>query len=240
MTNKHIQSLNQLGQSVWYDNLSRDILKSGELKSLIDAGVSGLTSNPTIFRNAIADSASYDDAMRPLVKKGLSTDDVCEELMVEDVGNAADLLRPIYNRTNGADGHASIEVSPFLAHDTNGTIEAAKRLWSKLNRPNIMIKIPATKEGLPAIKKVLEEGINVNVTLIFSKEVYTEVANAHIEALESRASKGQEVKGIASVASFFVSRVDAICEKTFDDLLKSAKVKESDKDIFLVLLMLNT
>src|SRR5690606_12709078 len=140
-----------LGQSVWYDNLSRDILNSGELKSLIETGVSGLTSNPTIFKNAIADSSSYDDEMRPLDKEGVGTEDLCEELMVHDVGNAADLLKDIYLQANGGDGHASIEVSPFLAADTDQTIEAAKRLWGKLQRPNIMIKIPATPECIPSI-----------------------------------------------------------------------------------------
>ena len=230
--NDNIKALNETGQSVWYDNLSRDILESGELKSLIDSGVSGLTSNPTIFKNAIADSSSYDSDMAPLVHKGLSTEDICEELMLADVGNAADLLLDIYKKANGGDGHASIEVSPFLAHDTAATVDAAKRLWAKLARPNIMIKIPATAEGLPAIRETLEAGINVNVTLIFSEEVYSKVAEAYISALESRVAKGQDIRSIASVASFFVSRVDAICEKTFDELLKSNKVKESDKDIF--------
>ena len=232
MKNKHIQALNELGQSVWYDNLSRDILKSGELKSLIDAGVSGLTSNPTIFKNAIADSSSYDEEMKPLVKKGVSTEDICEELMVHDVGNAADLLKATYDKTNAGDGFASIEVSPFLSADTEGTVTAAKRLWSKLNRPNIMIKIPATPEGLPAIQQALEAGMNVNVTLIFNVDVYSKVAEAYIKALENRASKGQDIKNIASVASFFVSRVDAICEKKFDELLKTGKVQESQKDLF--------
>lgn len=230
--NNNIKALNEIGQSVWYDNLSRDILQSGELKSLINTGVSGLTSNPTIFKNAIADSSSYDSEMGPLVKKGLSTDDLCEELMISDVGNAADLLLDIYKRANAGDGHASIEVSPFLARDTQGTIEAAKRLWSKLNRPNIMIKIPATPEGLPAIQAALEAGININITLIFNTEVYAKVAEAYIAALEARASRGEDIKNIASVASFFVSRVDAICEKKFDELLKAGKVKENDREVF--------
>lgn len=230
--NPHINALNELGQSIWYDNLSRDVLNSGELKSLIENGVSGLTSNPTIFKNAIADSSSYDEEMRPLVKQGLSTEDICEELMVKDVGMAADLLDGIYQAANGGDGHASIEVSPFLAHDTQGTINAAKRLWKKLNRPNIMIKIPATPAGIPAIKACLEEGINVNVTLIFSSQVYKQVAEAYISGLEARLDKSGDIKGLASVASFFVSRVDAICEKKFDELLKQTKLQPSDLDIF--------
>lgn len=230
--NPHILALNELGQSVWYDNLSRDVLRSGQLKELIEQGVSGLTSNPTIFKQAIADTNNYDDDMRSKELKGLSTELLCEELMLRDVAAAADLLRPTYDATGGGDGYASIEVSPYLAADCQGTIEAAVRLWGKLNRPNIMIKIPATSEGVPAIQAVLEKGINVNVTLIFSREVYEDVANAYLKALEARAARGESVRGVSSVASFFVSRVDAIVEKSFDDLLKAGKVQPSDKDIF--------
>lgn len=231
--NPNIAAVNEQGQSVWYDNLSRDVLRSGELKSLIDSGVSGLTSNPTIFKQAIADTSNYDEEMRRDNLKNMSTEDVCEELMIQDVAAAADLLRPIYDATKGVDGYASIEVSPYLAADTAGTVEAAKRIWKKLNRPNIMVKIPATAECIPAIQSVLELGINVNVTLIFSTEVYEKVANAYISALETRASKGEEVSRIASVASFFVSRVDAICEKSFDELIKSGKAKEEQRQSFI-------
>lgn len=231
--NPQLLALNELGQSIWYDNLSRDVLKSGELKSLIDTGVSGLTSNPTIFRNSIADSNDYDAAMKPLAQKGLSTDDICEELMCEDVAAAADLLLPIYKSTNGGDGYASIEISPFLARDGKASIEAAKKLWKKLNRPNIMIKIPGTNESLPAVKEALEAGINVNVTLLFSTKDYDQVAETYIQALEARAAKGQEVRGIASVASFFVSRVDAICEKFHDGLVKEGKAQPEAKKTFI-------
>lgn len=230
--NPQILALNELGQSVWYDNLSRDVLRSGELKGLIDQGVSGLTSNPTIFKQAIADTANYDDDMKQSELKSLPTEALTEELMLRDVSAAADLLRPIYDHTGAGDGYASIEVSPYLAADGKGTVDAAVRLWKKLNRPNIMIKIPATPECIPAIQAVLEQGINVNVTLIFSTEVYEQVAQAYIAALEVRVKRGEPVKNISSVASFFVSRVDAIVEKTFDELLKSGTVKESDKGVF--------
>jgi transaldolase len=230
--NPYILALNELGQSVWYDNLSRDVLRSGQLKDLIEQGVSGLTSNPTIFKQAIADTNNYDDDMRSDDLKSLSTEALCEELMLRDVAAAADLLRQTYDATGGGDGYASIEVSPYLAADCQGTIDAAVRLWGKLNRPNVMIKIPATSECIPAIQAVLEKGINVNVTLIFSKEVYEDVANAYLKALQARASRGESVRGISSVASFFVSRVDAIVEKSFEELLKAGKVQASDKDLF--------
>lgn len=227
--NKNLVALRSLGQSIWYDNLSRDVLKSGELAAIIDAGVLGLTSNPTIFKNAIAGSSSYDEDMRPLAKKGMSSSDICEDLMIADVGAAADLLLPVFTESKGQDGYASIEVSPFLARNTKGTIDAAKRLWSRLNRPNIMIKIPATAESLPAIRSTLEEGINVNVTLIFSVSVYQQVVEQYMAALETRLAKGKDISAIASVASFFVSRVDTICEKSFDELVKSGKAKAEDK-----------
>ncbi len=230
--NSQIGALNKVGQSVWYDNLSRDVLKSGELSSLITAGVSGLTSNPTIFKKAIADSTNYDADIAQLGKKGLSADDICEELMVGDVAAAADLLKSTFLATKGDDGHASIEVSPTLAHDTAGTVVAAKRLWKKLDRSNPMIKIPATAEGLPAIRQVIAEGINVNVTLIFSVDVYKKVADAYLSGLEDRVAAGKEISSIASVASFFVSRVDAICEKSFDSLVKSGKALEADRAKF--------
>ncbi len=231
--NAHILALNELGQSVWYDNLSRDVLRSGELKGLIEQGVSGLTSNPTIFKQAIADTSNYDDDMRQPAAKGLSTEELCEELMIQDVAAAADLLRPIYDATGAGDGYASIEVSPQLADSASKTIEAAERLWAKLNRPNIMIKIPATPECIPAIQSVLEKGINVNVTLIFSVPVYLQVANAYISALETRVKRGEKVDRISSVASFFVSRVDAIVEKSFDALVVAGKLNASDKAAFV-------
>jgi transaldolase len=218
--NKYIYELNQIKQSIWYDNLSKDVLESGELANLIAQGVSGLTSNPTIFQKAIATSDKYDAAIKNLIKIDSSNESVCEELMIADVAAAADLLSPVYLASAGMDGYASIEVSPLLAHDKDSTVQAAKRIWSKLNRPNIMIKIPATKACIPAIQEVLEEGINVNVTLIFSVATYKEVAQAYIEALKNRLDSGRSINKISSVASFFVSRVDSIFESEVEKKLK--------------------
>ena len=234
MKNNQLVELREIGQSVWYDNLSRDVLKSGELKGLIDSGVLGLTSNPSIFKKSIADTSDYDATIKELIAKGVTDpDEVCEALMIEDVAAAADLLLPIYSETAGADGCASIEVSPVLAHDTDGTIQAGRRIWKTINRPNIMIKVPATKEGLPAIKTLLADGINVNITLIFSCQVYEEVVSAYIEALEDRAKAGKPIDRIASVASFFVSRVDSICETKIDELVKAGKWTAAEKESFL-------
>jgi transaldolase len=212
MANKNIETLNEIGQSVWYDNLSRDVLNSGQLKALIDAGVSGLTSNPTIFKKAIADTADYDGRIREL-GAALSDEEVTEALMIEDVAAAADLLRPCYDRSRGRDGFASIEVSPLLARDAEGTIAAARRLWHALKRPNVMIKIPGTRECLPAIRTALSEGINVNITLLFSVTGYEAVLEQYQSAIEARIASGQAVERVASVASFFVSRVDTITEQ---------------------------
>ncbi len=227
--NPNIKDLNAVGQSVWYDNLSRDVLRSGELAGLIEQGVSGLTSNPTIFKLAIADTGNYDADMRELAQQGMGKEEICEELMIRDVAAAADLLRPVFDATKGADGHASIEVSPYLANDTKGTVEAALRLWGKLDRPNVMIKIPATEAGLPAIKQALEAGLNVNITLIFSIAYHERVMEAYLSGLEARAAAGHSLAGISSVASFFVSRVDSICEKKLDELIKAGKATENDK-----------
>jgi transaldolase len=231
--NRQISALNELGQSVWYDNLSRDVLRSGELQSLIEQGVSGLTSNPTIFKQAIADTSNYDEDMKSQQLKDLSTEALCEELMIRDVAAAADLLRPTYDATAAGDGYASIEVSPNLAADAQGTVAAAQRIWKKLNRPNVMIKIPATPECIPAIQQTLESGINVNVTLIFSQHVYEQVAEAYIAALEARVKRGEDVRSISSVASFFVSRVDAIVEKHFDALVQGGTAQASERSRFL-------
>jgi len=229
-TNPVIAALNTIGQSVWYDNLSRDVLRSGELARLIGLGVSGLTSNPTIFKQAIADTADYDDLLARPGMAGLSAEGVAEELMVGDVAAAADLLRPVHDATAGADGHASIEVSPDLADSTAGTIAAAERLWRRLDRPNVMIKIPATEAGIPAVRGALERGINVNVTLIFSVPVYERVVDAHLGALEARLARGEPLAGLASVASFFVSRVDGLAEKRLDALVGEGRVAAADRD----------
>ncbi len=216
--NKQLVALGECGQSIWYDNLSFDVLRSGKLQNYIDLGVTGLTSNPTIFKKAIADTCDYDERIVAFAADGIETEQLCEKLMIEDVARAADLLLPLYNSTSAHDGYASIEVSPLLARDTQQTIESAKSIWAALDRPNIMIKIPATKEGLPAIEEVIAEGINVNVTLIFSVKRYKEVIQAFLKGLTRRMDAGQSVSKIASVASFFVSRVDAIVEKELASL----------------------
>lgn len=231
--NKYLAALNLAGQAVWLDNLSRELLRTGELKELIGQGVEGLTSNPTIFKKAIADTANYDSELQKLTNSGLNTEALCEELMLQDVAAAADLLRPVFQQTGGLEGYASIEVSPTLANDTDATIKAATRIWDKLARPNVMIKVPATPAGIPAIKALLIAGINVNVTLIFSVAVYEKVLEAYLQALEVKLSKSEELTRLTSVASFFVSRVDAICEKKFTDLLQEKKVKPSDQQLFL-------
>ena len=230
--NTYLSQLGALGQGIWYDNLSRDVLRSGELKTLIDAGVVGLTSNPTIFKKAIADSNDYDSDIRQSTKAH-DTDALCEDLMLADVGAAADLLRPIYESSKFVEGLASVEVSPLLAHDAAGTVEAGRRLWSKLDRPNIMIKVPATEAGLGAIKTLLSDGINVNITLIFSDQVYRQVVEAYISALEARVAKSQPIDRIASVASFFVSRVDALCEKRMGEMAKAGKITEAQAGEFV-------
>lgn len=208
--------LAKLGQSIWFDYIKRDLLTSGELKRLIDMGLRGMTSNPTIFDKAISGSTDYDDDIRQLLNKDLSIEEIYEALALKDISMAADMLLPVYKNTNGYDGYVSIEVNPHLANKTNETIEQAKRLFKTLNRPNIMIKIPGTSEGLPAITEVIGSGMNVNVTLIFSNENYKQVAEAYIQGLEKLDSTGGDVGKIASVASFFVSRVDTACDKELE------------------------
>lgn len=230
---KYLSALNSAGQAVWLDNLSRELLRTGDLKELIASGVEGLTSNPTIFKTAIADSNNYDNELQKLTNSGLNVEAICEELMLQDVAAASDLLRPVFQHTGGMEGYASIEVSPTLADDTEATIKAAKGIWDKLGRSNIMIKVPATPAGIPAIKELLTIGINVNVTLIFSVNVYEKVVEAYLQALESRLSRSEEMTRLTSVASFFVSRVDAICEKKFKELVQEKKAKPTDQELFL-------
>lgn len=213
--------LEKYGQSIWLDNISRGIIKNCELKGLVENdGLSGVTSNPTIFQKAIGKGNDYDEQLKELVKKNpnISAYDIFVELAVKDIQDGADTLRPVYDRTNGADGFISIEVAPGLAFDTKKTEDEVKRLHSKVNRPNLMVKIPATKEGIPAIQHMLAEGININITLIFSPKVWEEVAEAYISALEQRVAKGERIDNIASVASFFVSRIDTLVDKKLDEI----------------------
>lgn len=219
--NQHLQQLAQLGQSIWYDNIQRKMITSGDLKRMIDQGLLGMTSNPSIFEKAIGSSQDYDVAMQARVAAGANAEAIYDALTIEDVGLAADVFRPVFERTHGVDGYVSIEVSPKLAHDTAGTLADALRLWKTLDRPNVMIKIPATKEGLPAIEDALFNGLNVNVTLMFSMQHYLDVAEAYICGLERRVAAGLRIDHIASVASFFVSRVDTLLDKELDKIAKA-------------------
>jgi len=202
--------LNTHGQSIWLDYIRRDFVTHGGLKKLIDEdGLAGLTSNPAIFEKAIGGGNEYAPAIRRLKDSGVDAMGLYEALAIEDIQGAADLMRPVFERTQGRDGYVSLEVSPFLAHDTAGTVAEARRLWAAVARPNLMIKVPATPAGLPAIQTLLTEGMNINVTLLFAVSMYEAVAQRFLAALETRAAAGQTVAGIASVASFFVSRIDA-------------------------------
>jgi transaldolase len=204
-----IARLDDFGQSPWYDNLARSLLQDGGLARLIDAdGIKGVTSNPTIFEKAMAAGEGYDEELKACGKEGLSIEDSYWRLVVDDVGTAADLLRPVYDATGGADGFVSVEVSPDLAHDTDATIVQAKELFGRLGRPNVMIKIPATVEGLPAIQANVGAGINTNVTLIFSLARHDKVIDAYLAGLEQLVADGGDPATVSSVASFFVSRVD--------------------------------
>ena len=209
--NNPLLQIQKFGQSIWLDFISRGMLTSGELKEMIKKdGLRGVTSNPAIFEKAIDDSHDYDNAISKLVRDGKSVEQIYSTLTVEDVQQTADLFNTVYKQTNFSDGYVSLEVSPHLAHDTMGTINEARRLWSDVNRPNVLIKVPATLEGLPAIRQLISEGINVNVTLLFGLPRYRQAAEAYIAGLEARAEQGNSVKNIASVASFFVHRIDAL------------------------------
>ena len=209
--------LETFGQSVWLDYLSRKALDDGYLKQLIDEdGLSGLTSNPSIFEKAIAESNDYDDAIHTLTAKGKSVDEIYQALTVEDIQRAADLFRPVFDRLKGADGFVSLEVSPQLAHNTAGTIAEARQLWAAANRPNLFIKVPATREGLPAIQQLIGEGINVNITLLFGLPRYREVAEAYLAGLETLVARGKPLDQVSSVASFFLSRIDVLIDPLLD------------------------
>jgi len=212
-----LNKLTELGQSVWLDFISRKLLTSGELIKLRESGLRGMTSNPTMFDKAISKSTDYDEDIRKLVSKGLSVEDIYEKLALKDIGIAADEMRQVYEETKGLDGYISIEVNPLLANNTVETIKQAKHLFTALSRPNIMIKIPGTDEGLPAITEVLGAGINVNVTLIFSTESYRKVVEAFIAGLEKYDATGGDIRKHASVASFFVSRVDSAVDKELEE-----------------------
>ena len=217
------------GQSIWYDYISRDFIRSGEMKRLVDSGIRGMTSNPTIFEMAISGGSDYDDQIAELDKEGHSTAQIASALFVTDVQNACDLIRPVYNESNEQDGYISLEVSPYLADDTEGTLEEAIQLFKQVDRANLMIKIPATEAGIPAIRQTIAAGINVNVTLIFSRQQYRKVTDAFIRGLEDRNAKGEPVTGIKSVASLFVSRVDGMIDGLLEKI--SSDTGNNTKDL---------
>jgi transaldolase/glucose-6-phosphate isomerase len=216
MTKLH--ELAGLGQSIWYDNIRRGLLDSGGLQALVEAGVRGVTSNPSIFEKAIAGSADYDEVLGELVPQGKSVEEIYEALVLDDIRRAADVLRLVYDESGGADGYVSLEVSPTLAHDTEGTIADARRLFAALDRPNVMIKVPATPAGMPAVEALIAAGLNINITLMFSLDHYDAVAEAYIAGLEKLVAAGGDPAQVASVASFFVSRVDSAVDKALDEI----------------------
>ncbi len=217
-----LRQLEAQGQSVWQDNITRGQLQSGRLKALVEAdGLSGVTSNPSIFEKAMGGSPEYDEAIKQMVRAGKDTAFILDTLMADDIRATADVLRPVWERSRHRDGFVSIEVAANLARDTQSTLSEARRLWKLVDRPNLMVKIPGTAEGVPAVKQALSEGINVNITLLFSLDHYEAVARAFIAALEARVDAGQPVDHVASVASFFVSRVDTIADKAIAAKLQS-------------------
>lgn len=233
-TNPIFEIEKNYGQSIWLDNLSRDILESGELKELISTrGIEGITSNPAIFEKSIKGNEIYDQDIEAGIKAGKSVIEIYESLVFDDITNACDILASVYQETNGRDGYVSVEVPPTIAKDTETTIQEARRYFHTINRPNLMIKIPGTPAGLPAFEQVISEGINVNVTLLFSVESYVNTAWSYIRGLEKRAAKGEDITNIASVASFFLSRIDSNIDARIDAQLK-AGVSSLEKEAKLV------
>jgi transaldolase len=215
------------GQSIWMDNLSRDSIESGELKQMIETkGICGITSNPAIFEKAIAGNKIYDKDIEAGIKAGKSLNEIYESLVFTDITNACDIFAPVYEKTNGLDGYVSLEVPPTIANDTASTISEARRYYQTIDRANLMIKIPGTSEGLPAVEQVISEGISVNVTLLFSVESYVETAWAYIRGLEKRAAEGKDISNIASVASFFLSRIDTNIDSRLDAKIKAGVNQE--------------
>ncbi|HTS04640.1 MAG TPA: transaldolase [Candidatus Eisenbacteria bacterium] len=222
-TKNPLQQLLSYGQSMWLDYIRRDLFTTGKLKGMIeDDGLRGMTSNPAIFEKAIADSSLYDDMLHSLAtQKGLSATAKFEQIAIRDIQDAADALRGVYEGSNYRDGYVSLEVSPLLAMKTQETIDEARRLWKTVQRENVMIKVPGTTAGLPAIQQLIGEGININVTLLFAQEVYVKVAEAYVAGLETLASRGGNLKKMAGVASFFISRIDTLIDGKLNDKLKS-------------------
>jgi transaldolase/glucose-6-phosphate isomerase len=229
-TQNPLLELQKFGQSVWLDYIRRDLITSGELKRLIDNdGLRGMTSNPSIFEKAIAGSNDYAGFLNQLIAQGLSAGDIFERIAVRDIQDAADILLPVYKSTNKRDGYVSLEVSPTLARDTQGTIEEARRLWKAVARPNIMIKVPGTPEGVAPVRQLISEGLNINITLLFAQDAYKKVAEAYIDGLEAAQKAGKDISGIASVASFFVSRIDTLVDSMIDTELKNPGSPEREQ-----------
>jgi transaldolase len=227
MSTNPLIELTRLGQSIWNDNIERKLITSGELKRLIDEdGLSGVTSNPAIFEKAIAGSDLYADQLRNLAEKGESPQEIYEALAIQDIQMAADVLAEVYDKTGGTDGFVSLECSPLLANDTSGTIEEARRLWRLVDRKNVMIKIPGTEAGIPAIEQCIYEGININITLLFSLHAYDRTMEAYIRGLERRDSEDKPVNNISSVASFFVSRIDSAVDKELERRISQSSSEE--------------
>ena len=233
MENNPLRKVGILGQSIWFDYIRRDLIVSGDLGRLIENDwLRGMTSNPSIFEKAIAGSHDYDEEIRALVLEGKDVNTIYETLSQRDVRSAADEFQPVYKKTKGKDGYVSLEVNPHLAHDTRGTLEEAHRLWAALNRPNILIKIPATLEGLPVIEQLISEGINVNVTLLFGIPRYQQVVKAYLAGLEGQSNHGQSIKTTASVASFFISRIDTMVDPMLEKIMtKGGKEAELAKTL---------
>jgi transaldolase/glucose-6-phosphate isomerase len=221
-TKNPLKELLNYGQSMWLDYIRRDLFTSGKLKQLIsDDGLRGMTSNPAIFEKAIADSSLYDDLLKTLASRmDLDATGRFEQIAIRDIQDAADILRPVYDESKCRDGYVSLEVSPYLARKTQETIDEARRLWKTVQRENVMIKVPGTAEGLPAIRQLIGEGLNINITLLFAQEVYEKVAEAYIAGLEDLAARGGNLKKMASVASFFISRIDTLIDSLLNENLK--------------------
>jgi transaldolase/glucose-6-phosphate isomerase len=222
-TKNPLKELLNYGQSMWLDYIRRDLLTTGKLKQMVEEdGLRGMTSNPSIFEKAIAESSLYDDILKTLAsRKDLDATARFEQIAIRDIQDAADILRPVYQESNFRDGYVSLEVSPYLARKTQETMDEARRLWKTVKRDNVMIKVPGTAEGIPAIRQLISEGININVTLLFAQEVYEKVAEAHIAGLEDLAARGGNLKKIAGVASFFISRIDTLVDSLLNEKLKS-------------------
>ncbi|MGB2676009.1 MAG: transaldolase [Candidatus Acidiferrum sp.] len=225
-----LKGLLDYGQSPWMDYIRRDLLTSGALKKMIENdGLRGMTSNPAIFEKSITGSTLYSDILNAPDAKSLDAKSLYERIAIRDVQGACDIFKPVYQQSKRRDGYVSLEVSPYLANDTKGTLEEARRLWKAVGRENLMIKVPATPDGIPAVRQLLEEGLNINITLLFAQSAYEKVAEAFIAALEARASKGLDVSHSASVASFFVSRIDTLVDSKVDELEKTASGTAKDR-----------